>query len=150
MLLKLFALFILVPLAELWLLLVLARNTSVLTTLLLVMVTGLAGTILARSQGLRTFRKIGSELTQGRIPTDSLLDAALIFCAGVLLLTPGLLTDIVGISLLIPVCRRYYRAAAVKWIRARFRIDSLTAARPEGRSEIIDSYVIGPPDDQRL
>jgi len=122
----------------------------VLTTLLLVIVTGLAGTILAKSQGLRTFRKISSELTQGRIPTDSLLDAAMIFCAGGLLLTPGLLTDIFGISLLIPYCRRRYRAAAVKWIRAHFRIESLTAARPAGRSEIVDSYVIGSPDDHHL
>ncbi|MHB0958431.1 MAG: FxsA family protein [Pirellulaceae bacterium] len=146
MLLKLLALFILVPLAELGLLLVVAHYTTIGVTLLLVIATGLAGTLLARSQGLRTFRRMGNELTQGKVPTEAALDAALIFCAGALLLTPGLLTDSLGILLLIPSSRRWFRARVVKWLRARFRIDSLTGARPEARSEIFDTYVIDQSD----
>ena len=148
-LLKLLALFILVPLAELWLLLLLARHTSVLTTLLVVIATGVAGTLLVKAQGWRTMRRVAEELRQGRLPTDALLDAAMIFCAGVLLLTPGLLTDVLGISLLIPYCRRRYRRAAMTWIRTHTRIQSWIGTPPDARSEIVDSYVIDPPDNDR-
>lgn len=146
---KLLALFIFVPLAELWLLLSLARHTSIWTALLVVLVMGVAGTLLVKAQGCRTMRRITEELQQGRLPTDALLDAAMIFCAGALLLTPGLLTDMLGISLLIPYCRRRYRRAVVPWVRKHMHIQSWTGAPPNARSEIVDSYVINPPDDKR-
>ena len=111
MFIRLLALFILVPIVELVLLLQLVKYTSVMATLALVVVTGLVGTALARSQGARTFRQIALELQQGRLPTDAVLDAAAIFVAGALLLTPGLLTDLAGIVLLIPFMRRRIRAA---------------------------------------
>lgn len=94
--------FVLVPLAELALLLYLAEIFSWQRTLLLVIVTGVLGTLLARSQGWRTWVRIRDELAAGRMPAESLLDAVLIFVAGALLLTPGVLTDALGISLLIP------------------------------------------------
>ena len=145
MLLRLLALFILVPLVELVLLIQLARHTSLLATLALVVITGLVGTALARSQGVRTFRRIAADLQQGRLPTDALLDAALIFLAGALLLTPGLLTDACGIALLIPAFRRRFRAAAGRWLRARFRLQTWTAESSPGRSTIVDSYVLDEP-----
>ena len=120
MLLKLLALFVLVPLIELALLLLLAAKTSVLLTLVVVVATGIAGTILARSQGWKTFRRIQTDMSQGKLPTDALLDAAMIFCAGALLLTPGLLTDVLGLSLLIPFCRHWYRQRLLRWIRRNF------------------------------
>jgi UPF0716 protein FxsA len=146
---RLLALFILVPLAELCLLLVLARYTSVLTALLVVIATGVAGTLLVKSQGWRTVRRITDDLQQGRLPTDALLDAAMIFSAGALLLTPGLLTDVLGISLLIPPCRRWYRQAAKSWIRTHTHLQSWTGTPPDVHSEIVDAYVIEPPDDKR-
>ena len=147
---KLLALFILVPLAELWLLLVLARHTSVWTALLVVMVTGVAGTLLVKAQGWRTMRRITEELQQGRLPTDALLDAAMIFW-----------------------CRRAAAHSRPADRRAgNFLADSLLPAplssggrgvdpethatsspgpglRPNARSEIVDAYVIDPPDDKR-
>jgi len=148
-LLRLLALLILVPLAELTLLLVLARYTSIWTALLVVVVTGVAGSLLVRAQGWRTMRRITDALQQGRLPTDALFDAAMIFCAGVLLLTPGVLTDMLGIALLIPFCRRRVRQAATKWIRTHMRVQSWAGDSPDGRSQIVDSYVIEPPDDDR-
>ena len=79
MLFYLLLLFIVVPFVELALLLKLAEITSWLHTLLLVIVTGVLGTWLARSQGVRTYRKIQQSLSAGQMPTDSLLDAAMIF-----------------------------------------------------------------------
>lgn len=149
MLLRLFSLFILIPLAELVLLLYLADVTSWQSTLLLVIATGVAGSLLARSQGWRTWMRIRDELAAGRMPADSLLDGVLIFVAGALLLTPGILTDLLGISLLIPVCRSYYRRRLVAWFKSRFTIQTAgtTAgfgawAQSRGRSEVIDSHVI--------
>ncbi len=149
MLLRLFSLFILIPLAELVLLLYLADVTGWQSTLLLVIATGVAGTLLARSQGWRTWLRIREELAAGRLPADSLLDGVLIFVAGALLLTPGILTDLLGISLLIPVCRSYYRRRLVAWFKSRFTIQTSGPAsgfgawvQPQGRSEVIDSHVI--------
>ena len=136
-------LFIVVPFVELALLLKLATITSPLHTLLLVIVTGIVGTWLARSQGLRTYRKIQQSLTAGQMPTDSLIDAAMIFVAGALLLTPGILTDLFGFSLLFPMTRQLYRRWLVKRFKARFTVQT-TFRTSESRqeSEIIDSYVV--------
>jgi UPF0716 protein FxsA len=155
-LMNLLLLFIVLPLAELALLLWLARLTSIGFTLALVIVTGAAGALLARSQGWRTLRRIRSELAAGRLPTESLVDALLIFVAGVLLLTPGVLTDAFGLLLLIPPCRRHYRRRLIHWLQSRFRLEPWREReRPSsnGASQIIDSYVVedgrGGPADRR-
>ena len=136
-------LFIVVPFVELALLLKLATITSPLHTLLLVIVTGIVGTWLARSQGLRTYRKIQQSLTAGQMPTDSLIDAAMIFVAGALLLTPGILTDLFGFSLLFPMTRQLYRRWLVKRFKARFTVQTtFRTSAPRQESEIIDSYVV--------
>ena len=145
---KLLAALILVPLAELTLLMVLARYTSIWTALLVVVVMGVAGALLVKAQGWRTMRRIADEVRQGRLPTDALFDAAMIFCAGVLLLTPGVLTDLLGIALLVPFCRRRVRRAAGQWIRTHMRVQAWTGAPPEERTQILDSYVIEPPEDE--
>jgi UPF0716 protein FxsA len=136
-------LFIVVPFVELALLLKLADLTSWWHTLLLVIVTGVLGTWLARSQGVRTYRKIQQSLSAGQMPTDSLLDAAMIFVAGGLLLTPGILTDLLGFSLLVPFTRQLYRRWLVKRFKARFTMQTtFGSSEPRQESEIIDSYVV--------
>ena len=122
MLLKLLLMFIFVPLGELALLLYLADVFSWQATLLLVIATGVIGTYLAQSQGWRTWRRIRGQLAAGQMPTESLLDAVLIFVAGALLLTPGVVTDLFGMSLLFPWSRRYYRRRLVTWFKSRFTI----------------------------
>ena len=145
MLLKLLVLFVVVPLIELWLLLLLADYTEWYIALLVVIATGVVGTLLARSQGWRTFRRIQTEMSEGQLPTEALMDAAMIFCAGALLLTPGMLTDAFGMSLLLPFCRRWYRRRLMVWIRRHFKVEAITPAEPVGRSKIVDSYVVDPP-----
>jgi len=144
---RLLLLFILVPLAELILLLYLAEATHWWVAVLLVLATGLVGTLLARSQGLKTYRRIHAAMSQGKVPTDALIDAAMIFVAGALLLTPGILTDAVGLSLLVPPCRRWYRRRLVQWFRSRFTFEvesSEGSARGASGAEVIDSYVVPP------
>lgn len=145
MLFKLLLLFITVPFVELALLLYIAELTGWKITLTLVVVTGVVGSVLARSQGFRTYKQIQSELGTGRLPAQSMLDAVMIFVAGALLLTPGVLTDIFGLSLLIPPCRAFYRKRVVAWFKTRFSIQTMDPAgqqTPEARSRVVDSYVI--------
>jgi UPF0716 protein FxsA len=155
MLWKLLLLFITVPLVELALLLFLADHTSWLFALALVIVTGIAGTWLTRWQGWRTWVRLQADLAAGRMPTDSLLDGALILVAGALLLTPGMLTDVIGILLLIPLTRSIARRCLVAWLKSKFHLQAATfgpSATTPGRSEVIDSYVVDspPPDRERL
>ena len=117
---RLIFLFVVLPITELVLLLEFARRTSASWAMLLVVLTGLVGYWLARSQGLRTYRRIQSDLLAGQMPTDALLDGMMIFLAGAFLLTPGILTDLAGFSLLIPFSRSYYRRLVLGWVKSRF------------------------------
>ncbi|MBC8352581.1 MAG: FxsA family protein [Planctomycetes bacterium] len=136
-------LFIVVPFVELALLLKLAEITGVLHTLLLVVVTGVIGTWLTRSQGLQTYRKIQESLSAGQLPTDSLIDASMIFVAGALLLTPGILTDLFGFSLLLPFTRPFYRRWLISRFKGSFKMQTtFGGGESPQKSEVIDSYVV--------
>jgi len=118
------------------------------------LVTAVVGAWLARQQGWRTWAHIRTELEAGRLPTTALLDAVMIFVAGALLLTPGMLTDLFGFSLLLPPCRRWYRKWLSRWLGQRFRIDtdfpfSASPSAEGDRDRIIDSYVVDRPDDEK-
>lgn len=106
---RLLLLFIAVPLIELAILIKLGSLVGLLPTIALVIVTGVAGASLARSQGLRVLLQIRQELAAGRVPVDRLMDGLLILIAGALLLTPGLLTDLVGLAVLIPGPRDFVK-----------------------------------------
>ena len=109
-----FLLFVLVPLAELWLLFRLAQATDWLTTVAIVVATGILGTALARWQGLDVWRRIREQLSQGKSPTTELLDGLMILFAGAFLITPGILTDGVGLLLLMPPVRGFLRGWLVR------------------------------------
>lgn len=117
MLLKLLLLFTVVPLIELALLIPLGQLIGLWPTIGLVVATGLLGAVLGKLEGLRAWHAIQHDLRQGNIPADSLLDGLAVFIAGVFLITPGVLTDIAGLVLLIPPLRRPLKNA----IRARFK-----------------------------
>ncbi|RDV39311.1 FxsA family protein [Bradymonadaceae bacterium TMQ3] len=117
MLLKLLFLFTVIPLIELALLIPLGQLIGLWPTIGLVVATGLLGAVLGKLEGLRAWHAIQDDLRQGTIPADSLLDGLAVFIAGVFLITPGVLTDIAGLVLLIPPLRRPLKNA----IRARFK-----------------------------
>lgn len=106
---RLLLLFIGTTLIELWLLMLVSGRLGAATTIYLVLITGFIGASLARRQGLQTWLTIQRETQQGKIPAASLVDALMIFVASVLLITPGILTDFVGFSLLVPPVRAYLR-----------------------------------------
>lgn len=109
MLFKLFLAFTLIPVLEIYLLIEVGGHIGSLRTVLLVIGTGIAGAYLARVQGIQTLNRVRASLDQGRMPKEELLDALLIFSAGIVLLTPGFVTDACGLLLLIPETRRVFK-----------------------------------------
>ncbi|MCK8824775.1 FxsA family protein [Fuchsiella alkaliacetigena] len=109
MFLKLLLLFSLVPLFELWLLIRVGGYFGFLPTILLVASTGVVGASLARSQGFLVISQIQGNLNSGKLPANSLIEGLLILIGGVMLLTPGLVTDIAGFSLVLPKSRAWLR-----------------------------------------
>jgi UPF0716 protein FxsA len=117
MLLGLFFLFTLVPLVELYLLIRLGTYVGAVDTIAIVIGTGIAGGLLAKSQGLAVLDRLRAELNQGRLPAESLFDGLLILMAGAMLVTPGLLTDGLGLLLLIP----WSRQAIKSWLKRKMQ-----------------------------
>jgi UPF0716 protein FxsA len=119
LLLRLIILFVGLPILELMLLHKLSAGSTGRfgATLLLVLATGVAGAAMARRQGLRAWQRIATALANGQAPTFELLEGGLILAAGLLLITPGLITDAVGFSLLIPACRRLWGRLLVAWFK---------------------------------
>lgn len=103
---RLVLLFVGVPLLELFILVRMGQAVGFWPTMGLVMVTGMAGAALARLEGLRTLWKLQGELAKGRLPGSALFDGLAILVGGALLLTPGILTDLVGFSFLLPPTRK--------------------------------------------
>jgi UPF0716 protein FxsA len=118
---RLGCLFVLVPLVELALLVQVGQWVGVLPTVGLVAVTGLAGAALARSQGLRALGDLRREAAAGRVPAGSFLDGASILVGGLLLLTPGILSDALGFALLLPPTRRVLQGWAMERMAREIR-----------------------------
>lgn len=105
MLLPLFFLFTVVPFVELYLLFQVGDAMGWANTLLLVLVTGIVGAHMARSQGRQIMIQVQSEMAQGGLPADGMLNGFLVFIGGVLLITPGIITDVIGFCFIFPVTR---------------------------------------------
>jgi len=113
---RLILLFTIVPLVELYILIKIGSHIGGLNTILLVIMTAMLGAWLARLQGLRTLQQIQFNLSQGQIPAEELIDGVLILVGGILLLTPGVLTDLFALGLLFPITRTPFK----RWLRRRF------------------------------
>jgi len=128
--------FTLVPLAELWLLLRIGAALGGVQTLAIVVITGVIGASLARREGARAWSAVQAELGAGRLPGRELLEALLVLVAGIVLVTPGVLTDGLGLALLV----RPIRSAVVRTLERRFgkRIEARVDAEVSGGQRIIE------------
>ena len=113
---RLLPFFTLIPLVELYLLIRIGALFGAGVTILIVLLTGVIGTYLARQQGFQVWLRIQRSMQQGVFPADELIDGLLVFVAGLLLITPGVLTDALGFLLLIPFTRLFFR----RWLMNRF------------------------------
>ncbi len=133
---RLILLFTLVPALELALLIEVGSRIGTAATIGLVVATGVLGAALARQQGLQVLRRIQAELSAGRLPASSLVDGVIVLMAGALLVTPGILTDVLGILCLVPGFRSLVKA------RLRSRIERALLGQRiimEGFDETVDT-----------
>ncbi|MGA0888933.1 MAG: FxsA family protein [bacterium] len=119
------------PVSEIYILIAIGGQIGILPSIALVILTGIVGASLARSQGLQTLGRIRDSFQQGVVPGEELLNALLIAIAGIVLLTPGFLTDAAGLFLLIPATRTLCR----EWLKRR--IELVYAQRNVGNGPII-------------
>ena len=131
MLWKLFLAFTIIPVSEIYILIAIGGQIGILPSIGLVILTGIVGASLARSQGLQTLGRIRDSFQQGVVPGEELLNALLIAIAGIVLLTPGFLTDAAGLFLLIPATRTLCR----EWLKRRMEL--IYAQRNVGNGPII-------------
>lgn len=114
---RLFLLFTLVPLVEIFLLVQLGGLMGVWPTIALVAITGLLGASLARREGRRALASYQAALAKGQLPEDGIVSGLLILAGGVMLITPGVLSDVFGLAMMIPPVRR----AAAKYVKGRMQ-----------------------------
>ena len=143
-------LFVGVPMAELAVLIRVGQWFGVVPTLALVLGTGVLGASLARWQGAQVMRRIQVDLQEGRMPADALIDGLLILIAGLVLLTPGLITDLCGFALLIPpirqfgkrLIRQHYAEVIVTRTSGPFPqspFPSVESGRDAGEGDVVDA-----------
>lgn len=119
---KLFLLFTIVPVIELYLLITLGGVLGAEATVGIVLTTGLLGAWLARKEGTRVWRQWQLAVSQGQSPKEGVVSSLLVLVGGVLLVTPGVLTDLFGMSLLIPPSRRVFAKLLSGYVEKRFKL----------------------------
>lgn len=119
MLVRLFLLFTLIPVVELALLVEVGGRIGIAPTIAIVLTTGAVGAWLARAQGLRALQRLQEALRAAQFPGDEIFDGVVILAGGLLLLTPGFLTDILGFCALIPGTRHLLKTLIKRQVRGR-------------------------------
>jgi UPF0716 protein FxsA len=114
---------------ELYILIEAGRIVGIGPTIALIMLTGIAGAWLARNQGVAILRKIQNETARGQMPATTLIDGALVLVGGLLLLTPGFFTDLLGFSFLVPLTRDLWRTALSLWLEKQIQLGSVRIHR---------------------
>lgn len=114
-------LFLLVPIIELYVIVQVAQGIGVLQTIALLIVVSVVGAWLVKWQGLAAIARVQQSLVRAEMPTNPLVDGALILFAGALMLTPGFVTDAFGLLLLLPPTRAVMRRPVIRWFGKRAR-----------------------------
>jgi UPF0716 protein FxsA len=112
---RLFLLFTVVPLVELYLLIAIGRVLGPVPTIGLVLLTGALGAWFARLEGARVIGRWQEAMARQELPKDGVVDGLLIFVGGLMLITPGILTDVVGLSMVMPSTRRVFARFVRAW-----------------------------------
>ncbi|MFT5104861.1 MAG: UPF0716 protein FxsA [Verrucomicrobiales bacterium] len=139
---KLLLLFIAIPVIELYLFMTLGDKIGVPRTLGIIVATAFLGAWLTKKQGARAMAKLQLAMAEGRMPHNEVLDGVMILIAGVVLLTPGFLTDAIGFALLVPPVRAVVRKALGSALKGRVQIVTPGGAASPGPSRRNDDDVI--------
>ncbi len=123
--------FIVLPIAEIYVIVKVGEAIGILPTLALLIVDGFVGAAVARSQGAATWRRFNEAIAAGRVPTKEVLDGAMVIVGGAFLLAPGFITDVIGLLLLLPPTRALFRGLVTRMARRRMVVRVF--APPPGR-----------------
>lgn len=121
MFLKLFIVFSVIPVLELYFLIKIGGEIGALSTILIILATAMLGAYLTKSQGFKVFVNIRRAVNERRIPANELLQGLFVLAGGLTLLTPGFITDLLGITMLLPVTRALYIKYAIKIISNKIK-----------------------------
>jgi UPF0716 protein FxsA len=136
-------LFIVVPIAELYVIIQVGQLIGALPTIAILVADSVLGSLLLRSQGRAAWRRFNDALADRRPPAREVLDGGLIIFGGALLLTPGFLTDVLGLVLLIPPTRAAVRRVLVGVFARRFVVVAAGGRAVRGRTARRDYDVDG-------
>jgi UPF0716 protein FxsA len=125
-LLVLIGLFIALPLAELYVILKVGDAIGAVWTILLLAADSVLGSLLLRAQGRSVWRRFNTALAEGKMPHREVIDGVLVIFGGAFLITPGFITDIVGLLLLLPPTRALIRSQVVRRLGRRVAIGVTT------------------------
>lgn len=109
-------LFTLTPLLEFYILIKVGTHIGALSTILIVLITGILGGIAAQAQGISVIRRISADLEQGIFPAESLWNGLFVLVGAVLLITPGLITDLLGFICILPPTRNPLKKMVKRYI----------------------------------
>jgi UPF0716 protein FxsA len=121
MFIRLFLIFVTVPLVELALLIKIGTYIGTFSTILIVILTAALGAFMAKLEGIGVMYRIQENLSQGVFPADELISGLMILVAGVLLLTPGFITDVLGFLMVFPSSREPIKGLLKRYIERRIR-----------------------------
>lgn len=114
------AFFILIPALEIALFALSGQLIGVWPTVALVVLTGVLGAALAKWQGKEVIEAAKRDMMYGRLPSGAVLDGICVLSGGLLLLTPGFFTDLIGVWLLLPVTRKWVKPLLARWLKSLF------------------------------
>ncbi|MFH1469377.1 MAG: FxsA family protein [Pseudomonadota bacterium] len=120
---KLLLAFTIIPAVELTLLILVGQHLGVIPTVGIIVLTGLVGAAMAKREGLAVLRQLKQDLGRGLPPASRLVEGAMVLAGGLLLITPGVLTDLAGMALIFPWSRHRMAPLATRWLLARFKIE---------------------------
>lgn len=141
---KLLLLFTVIPVVELYLLITIGQNVGAGPTIALVLGTGFLGAWLARREGSRVLRSWQGSLARGELPKEGVVSSVLVLVGGVLLVTPGVVTDVMGLLLLLPWTRRWVAGAIRKRLEQRLAVQEV-AGDPSMFIGMGDAFGMGGP-----
>jgi UPF0716 protein FxsA len=138
---RLLLVFTLIPLIELYILIKIGKYLGTLNVIALVIITGILGASFARQQGAGVLSKIRESIHQGELPGIELLHGLMILVGGILLITPGFMTDIIGLTLLIPFTRHFYTNQTLKYIKKRLQSHGFNPSPDEKRGNFHSDHL---------
>jgi UPF0716 protein FxsA len=134
-------LLVVIPIVELTIIVQVAGSIGVLTTIALLLLVSFTGAWLVKREGLGVLARVQRQLESGELPTNDVVDGLLILVAGALLLTPGFLTDAVGLLMLFPLTRIPVRAMIIRHYRHRLDSFATNPASGFGRVRFFTNVV---------